>query len=59
MGRKARLVAGLGACVVAATLMVTGVVSDGVGLVMGTIAVLAMAGVPAPTGRRENEGETP
>lgn len=58
MRRKARLILGLAACVVAAMLMITGVVSDGVGLVIGTTAVLAMAGVPAPTARRDNEGET-
>ncbi len=59
MGRRTRLVAGLAACVVAATLMVTGAVSNGVGLVIGTIAVLAMAVANSPTGRRDDQGETP
>lgn len=59
MRRKTRLVAGLTACVVVAVLMVAGVVSEGVGLVIGTIAVLAMAGVHSPTGRRDSEGGTP
>jgi len=59
MERKTRLVAGLAACVVVAVLMVTGVVSEGVGLVIGTIAVLSMAAVHSPSGRRDDEGGTP
>lgn len=54
MRRHARLIAGLALCMASALLMVTGVVSEEIGLVAGTLGILLVA---AASGARRRTGE--